>query len=62
MWRYLPVLKVSSDKNTASPWEYEKAKTRKFLPKWQVHCPWLQNDWGVKTDLGECNLKVTRPA
>ena len=37
--------KVYSDKNTAPSQEYEKTKTRKFLPKWQVGRPWLQNDW-----------------
>ena len=45
MWRYLSVSKVSSDKNTAPPRKYKKAKTRKFSLKWQVGRPWLQNDW-----------------
>ena len=44
MWRYLPVSKANSDNNTAPPGEYEKTRTRKFTPKWQVGRPWLQND------------------
>jgi len=50
MWRNLPVSKVNSDKNpasdknTAPPLKYEKTRTRKLTPKWQVGRPWLQND------------------
>ena len=61
MWRYLPVSKVSSDTNTAPPRKYEKTKTRKFCLSGKLAVHGCKMTGQVKTDLGECNLKVTHP-
>ena len=61
MWRYLPVLKVSSDKNTAPPREYEKQKQGNFRRSSKLAVHGCKMTGRVKTDLSECNLKVTRP-
>ena len=67
MRRYLPLSKVYSDKNTAStkntapPREYERQREGNFYRSGKLAVHGCKVNGRVKTELGECNLKVTRP-
>ena len=58
---YLPVSKVFSDKNTTSPRDKKRQKQGNFHRSGKLAIHGCKMTGRVKTDLGECNLKITWP-